>query len=742
MTIPLGVADLLRYLLLALVWTLAGRGLLCAAGRTAFSATGWLLAPAVTQAFLAVTLGMSAVLGTPIRHVSGALWGTLVGLATIGLAVEWNRRARQNREPVYDGVLAVLTIAVAMPVIVLLPYFVHGFGAYQGSAHPDAWSYTAFATYLWDYPRFTDGGLSPVHQWASHLSVTRYVAASELGWLATATHEGDTQAAFGLLLTLSTFTIGTACAAFGRVLGLANGLLVLAAVAGGAGNWISNAVLVSNLDNLLALPFLPALAAVASDAKQLAYPGTACIAGLFAAAVLYTYPEFGALCLLCSSLFFIRPLLTLPHRRAIISIGMCALTLGVLVSPYAADLVSFLRLQLGAGISTVPPRPGEGAFSGLVDSTHRLVAFWGLGASGTPSWPRLTHALALGLTILAIVGFLRMVQLRALAGLVTFILFFTAFSLFVFKYRYSYGAYKFVLLGWWPLTLAVVLGVRECSRVHPLLMAGAALVASATFVVSAARSIREVDITRPPDMHDFRELRAVEVLAGGTPIAIAVADNTAEHWAAYFLRRSKTRLIVYSGYLAMPHVYPAMMRAESPPWADLRLLLTDATDDGPIVEQQRGWKRLWHNKRYALWDTGGIGWAVAWRIDDPPPHTVGGNRVWVGDTPTKLVVTASTDGIATIHATIDTSEVLPGSLRFFTTNGSDARCAWIVSNSDVSLLWQVRPGDNNLTLFKKGPLEAEGVVADQQPSSMLALSTPTLEFQRTEPGASFACRPE
>jgi hypothetical protein len=148
-----------------------------------------------------------------------------------------------------------------------------------------------------------------------------------------------------------------------------------------------------------------------------------------------------------------------------------------------------------------------------------------------------------------------------------------AFSLFVWQYQYSYGAYKFVMLGWWLLTLAVVLGVRECSKVHPALFAGAVLVASGTFAVSATRSVHEVSIPLEPDMRDFRALRAIDVVAHGAPIAIAVTDNIPEHWAHTFSRDSQTRLIVYTGYLAAPHVVPAMMRAAPLPWTNLRLLL-------------------------------------------------------------------------------------------------------------------------------------------------------------------------
>ena len=76
MTIPPGLLDFLRYVLLCSVWILAGRGILRLARHHVLEPTGWLLAPSVTQAAVAVALGMSAVLGSPIRNVSSWLWTT------------------------------------------------------------------------------------------------------------------------------------------------------------------------------------------------------------------------------------------------------------------------------------------------------------------------------------------------------------------------------------------------------------------------------------------------------------------------------------------------------------------------------------------------------------------------------------------------------------------------------------------------------------------------------------------
>ena len=126
----------------------------------------------------------------------------------------------------------------------------------------------------------------------------------------------------------------------------------------------------------------------------------------------------------------------------------------------------------------------------------------------------------------------------------------------------------------------------------------------------------------------------MERLADGTPIAVVVANPVALHWASYFLRASKTRLVSTSGYLAAPPFQPAMAQAAPVPWRSLRLLLTDAADPGPVVEQQH-WKRLWSNSQYALWDTGDVGWAVVSEIDTAYPYAVNGSQlVWLGERPT------------------------------------------------------------------------------------------------------------
>jgi hypothetical protein len=722
----LGLLDLFRYLGIALVWVLAGCALLRAAGVRMPATQRWLVAPAATLALLAVTLGMTAVLLVPIRRVAALVWVLTGALAAVGLwreAREMSGSGRVDRES-RAGWLLVATIALVVPTVLLLPYFVQGLGRYPGSAQPDGWSYAIYGAYLWDYPRMTEGGLSPGYQWAQHLSITRHVSASLLAWLAPVTHEGDTAAARGLLLALATFAIGSACAAVGRALGLSNRVALLAAIAAAGGNWIVNAMLVWNLDNLMVLAITPALATLAMEAGPGARAGMAVLAGLFVSSALYTYPEFSVLIIGGSALFFAGPLWRLPIRRSIAGLALCALTAAMLVAPYARELVQFFRIQLTVG-GLKPPRAGEGAFAGLLDTTIQLPAIWGLGAeSNIRPHPGLDVPVATLLSLLAVVGLVRLWRLRAIAPLVMLALLATAFSVFVWKHQYSYGAYKFVLQSWWLLALAVAFGVRECARIHPAVATIAAVIASSTFVVSASRSVRDVATPVQPGMEAFRAVTSVEGLANGAPVALLVENEVASHWASYFLRHSTIRLVASSGYLAAPHLHGSLIRATPVPWNSLRLVLTDARDPGPFVEAQ-DWKRLWRNRVFTLWDTGDRGWAAVWRVEGP--YARGADLFEVGDTATILHAAANRPGLMTVRAGAGPAGAMPLASRLRVTDAAGAHCDHAIVSAEAWLRVALPAGDSVLRLTSAPAAETPA-----GPSSgplMATLASPRVTFE-------------
>ena len=579
----LEVLDLVRYLVVASVWILAGRTFLAALRQTELGMTGWLLCPSMTQAFVAVALGMSAAVGWPISRVASWVWLAITVLAGFAIVREL-RVAKASRPalPAWASEAALVAgIAVIVPAIVLLPSLVWGFGGFAATDHPDAWSYTVFGAYLWEFSRGTQGGLAPVYQWAANLSATRFVGPAELGWLAMVTREGDTQAAFGLLLMLAAFTIGSASAAVARAVGLSNRYTFLVALGSGGGNWIANAVWVSNLDNLLALPALPALATLGLDRSSTGLKGKAVAVGLLAAATIYTYPEFAPVILACGALFFINTSFGRPLRTTLAAAVIAVVIAVCLVSPYASEFLTFFRTQLGSG-GSASGRAGEGLFGGLLDPHRRLAALWALGSEHLEISPRvwLQNVFAISLSGFFLLGLSRLARNRNWAAVVTFALLASGFSVFAWQRAYGYGAYKFVLLGWWLLVLAVVIGVRECGKLHPYAAGVAVLIPVATFGVSLNRAIHEVIAPRPADLKAFRELRGVELSPTDLRSPSPLTTPIALHWASYFLRAAKTRLVSTSGYLAAPPFQAVMAQAMPVPWRSIRLLLTDAADPG------------------------------------------------------------------------------------------------------------------------------------------------------------------
>ena len=320
------------------------------------------------------------------------------------------------------------------------------------------------------------------------------------------------------------------------------------------------------------------------------------------------------------------------------------------------------------------------------------------------------------------------------------------FSTLVWVYHYSYGAYKFIILGWWLLTLVVVLGIRECSKVHPAITLLAVVLGTGTFAPKAIKSTRLAFTDLGPTMEAMRAVRNVSRFADGAPVALVVSDNTAAHWATYFLRDIKVRLVAVSGYLAMPHVLPAVMRAAPVPWGSLRLLLTDAADNGPVVETH-GWKLLWRNDAYALWDTEDRGWIAVWSIDHPYgiDGDEGHRRIWIGDEPTRLFAAASTDGVAVLRGRFVADRPLPAAgrpVRVLTTDGTGSHCGRSVDETGTSLPLYVKAGDNLLTLVKAWHPSRDFPGPYERRPLTLGLINPTLEFRRGIPDAFVPCPPE
>jgi hypothetical protein len=196
-------------------------------------------------------------------------------------------------------------------------------------------------------------------------------------------------------------------------------------------------------------------------------------------------------------------------------------------------------------------------------------------------------------------------------------------------------------------------------------------------------------------------VRDAAPFAGGSPIGVFVDDWEASQWAVYFLRGSQVRLGDFDVYLAMPHVQVRLAGAPTPPWTDVRYVLTDAVENDPVREAQ-AWTLVWQNAAYRLWDTGQNNWAIVTEVNVPNSiERVGGKPFfWMGGGPTTFRLIARESGCVHVSATM-----IPGPR----VKRSDGRTITIESTAGqhetVTLVpgqnqfaWRVQQDVNDITL--------------------------------------------
>jgi hypothetical protein len=613
------VIDTLYYLSLCGLFAGAGLGAIRLLRPRLPAGILLLLAPAVIQALLAVALGLTVVAGIPVKYVGVPIWIALVALACYGaLAMrdEWVRRAAEpsvRRRFVIMGGVAV----IAAP-LVMLPYFVYGFANYQGSGMLDGWAYAGFGQYLWEYPRNAEGGLAPIHQFASHLSHTRFISAAELGLLSVVIHPGDTEAASGLLRALSVFALAGACGAFARARRLPGPFASVFVVAAAICGWVSNVVWANNYDNSLALPYFPALATLA-----ISPPGTrgqAMLSGVVAAGLAYTYPEFAVIMLGAVTLLAAESVWKRPVPGWLARTGLAILVMALLLAPYLRDLLGFFLAQASAGLNSNAARPGAGMFPGLLEPRFALPALLGLGAElQSPRLIGLTTALAATLLIVLVVGVMRLLWRGEWAVPIVVAANSAGVAFLIVYARYDYGAYKFLVIGWWLMMFVVVSTVIWIStftaRAPRLRLALAALFATAVSLGTVRRGVVDTQAGVQRGIDQYRAAERALPLIGNAPVVLIADDEQAMHWLTYFVRRTPLLLGTRKGYLGMPHVQRLLDRAQPVAPHDVRYVMTDA-DPTRSGLRASGWRLVFGSTGLSVWDTSNVGWAAVTEVRD------------------------------------------------------------------------------------------------------------------------------
>jgi hypothetical protein len=626
------------------------------------------------------------------------------------------------------SVYALLACCAALAMLVTLPYFVYGFLNYPGSRFPDGWSYIAYGQYLWDYPRGAEGGLATLYQYAAHLIHTRHIASAQLSVLSLLAIPGDAQSATPLFLLLCIFRFATACAAFARSrdLSLAPTCLFLSlAVLSG---WSLNVLLANNFDNALALCFFPGLAALASVLRPTDL-GAWATGAISVAALIHIYPEVGVPVCAVVAVIAAERLWSAPVRGWIAPAALALIVAALLVAPYAPELIAFFRTQAGTGLQRSGARPGEGTFSGLLSSSLVWSAFWGLGGElGEARRLMFRTGVSIGLFGLLGAGLVRLARQRAVGLLVG-----AAFPLagalaFIVGQAYSYGAYKVILAGWWVLTFAVVLGATwlgTASLWRRAATSVAVLVCLAIPVFAVSRTIREVLWPAKTSMAQFRVVEALPRLVGRQPIGVFIEDWEASEWAVYYLRHARARLGDFSAYLSIPHVRPLLDRADAISWGDVRLILTDAEDPGPVREAQ-GWNLIWASGAYRLWSTSDRGWAIATdvRAQSGPDLASRGQVVSLDARPARVAVTASRAMNAVLSGDVDVASSAPTSDLALPPGAAPAehtcRIERALSAKPWSCVFPVAIGDTTVDLeWSLESPQAPPVASDRRPPAIV-----------------------
>src|SRR4029077_9307130 len=142
--------------------------------------------------------------------------------------------------------LLILALGVASTGFLLWPCLTSGaFVSVTG----DTFLYTAFGQYLADHHRGFEFGLSPIDQYATSLSETRFGTASALGLFSVLFHS-TTAAALPIYIFIVLVNIFSGYVLLSRRFGCNRLFSVAAGLFAVIGGWTSNALIIGGLDNL------------------------------------------------------------------------------------------------------------------------------------------------------------------------------------------------------------------------------------------------------------------------------------------------------------------------------------------------------------------------------------------------------------------------------------------------------------------------------------------------------------
>jgi hypothetical protein len=556
-------------------------------GRHRWSAALFAGAP-MTLALWVVIMSGAAWASIPLSQVSSPVWFAMLLLAAAGVALRisvWRQVDHFKNASIESSLFWI--VAVSLPLAIMPSTFRFGIGIFANSAAPDAWSYLAVADYLSHVARGSEGGLPALHQYASHLMNTRNASSALLAHLAMELHvQADEVLSLFCLLVL--FANCSALIAFARTafeeLRPTVSFVLIAGFAAPA-----LIIYFSNLDQLLLLPCLPLVAAIALKAgRGNSLVGSGLALGVLIGAALFAYIEMAPLGLLVAMTFFVSPGIStrVLFIRAATTFCAAVAIAALLTWPGIALLIAMLKQQYASAQMAI--RPGDGMLEGVLFRANVPWIYFGL----------IIATLAVGGTWF---------ESRRWSAVIAFAVVATLVLHTVVIERYLYGAYKIATINVWMLCFFVVVGgehflnwmqkysnfeFRKAFSFGPALLlllsiAGLSWISETKFRANGIQQQR------------YREAITMVDIIGKAPTLISVRDDLANQWSVFYLSGVPVLINPYRIYMAAPHVLPFMKRADRVELADIRYIVTDRDDN--IRTSVTGALRIWNGQTYSLW---------------------------------------------------------------------------------------------------------------------------------------------
>ncbi len=629
-----------QFLLFCLVTFIIGRGIVKFIFGDEQADKFQFLFPVMSLSFWAIFLGIGVALYVRLPYIVYFLWGGSLLLFAFGL---WKLRI--------SNLISWAGVTI-LPLILSLPFVLHGFSNFLGSPAPDGWAYAAYGQYLWEYDRCTEGGLAPLYQYGAFLCQTRYIASSFLLFISFFMRApGEAQIGMGFLLPWAFWVYSSTLRFFIDIHDIHGALKWIYSLLGILSGWLFTVLFANNFDNALALSIIPAVVGTMQIAEWKLRKWWY-VLGFFISAIIYIYPEMLLFLGIIVFIFFLtsKVLQNVTNNELTRNLIFGGGGILFLIMPYIPDLLGFIQRQIGTTYAQV--RPGGNLSIEIVTPGLRTVSFWGLSAGDTylasdtlsyPFYYWAAQTVSVILILFFLVGLYSQLKAKKWEYITVQLIFVLFITYFVFVENYGYGAYKIILGIWWLIVYFLVMGineilnssdsfVRRAGQISLIIILPLYIFFLGLKVYSFEKAVEYKNSILVQDLKI-----ALQSINNGS-LAISVQKMNPNLWALYYARDHGALVYPYRSYpITLARDYTERSKSVAPDL--INFLLTDF-DDSQIREQA---DLVWQNSIYYLWEWKSDQWVYIAEIDNPNGlETWEGKRsFWMGGEATEISLISS-----------------------------------------------------------------------------------------------------